>query len=134
MVLIQHTSQARELKGLERIQRLGNLKTKALLLGETDMPEKLDGSDSDDSASSDDDAAALTTREPEMRHRRRGGDSSDSEEETEPYWSAEQCVSPPLWIEYQLTCASCSGFEWRTKSRLAPEARAKVEQKEREEK
>ena len=80
---------------MERIQRLGNLKTKALLLGETDQQELGGESSTDDSASSDDDAVATAPQRGGSR--RRGTYSSDSEEETEPYWSAEQCVSPPLY-------------------------------------
>jgi len=45
--------QAREQKGIDRIQRLGNLKTKALLLGETDEVHE-DASDSEDSVASED--------------------------------------------------------------------------------
>ena len=37
---------AREQKGIERIQRLGSLKSKALLLGETEVEEDSDSSDS----------------------------------------------------------------------------------------
>lgn len=109
-------SKARALKAQSKLQRHRDLKSKALLLGETEAEWPLDSAAQEDSSPSSDEGVLQRPRF-EIHRRVSSGSESDSDD-LEPYWSIER------------------GFEWRAKerssvkSRIPEEAAAKAKEDE----